>query len=91
MEKKFRKSSLKSNFIIKSNAIDWGLLSVRRLFKKLGFVNKQKSEKEIKVEAKSKAKENNGSEKLNGLVFDREEKDNNLKGCAFEKFKVEKQ
>jgi len=64
---------------------------VRRLFKKLGFNNKQKAEKEVQEETKTKVKVNQSSDKLNGFAFEREEKDNSLKGCAFEKFKVEKQ
>ena len=61
---------------------------MKRLFKKLGFLNNKEKEKEIKKYINSEAKEKHNSEKLNGIEFNSEEKENAIKGCSFEKEKL---
>jgi hypothetical protein len=61
---------------------------VKELFQKLGFVSNQEGKKEVKKNTDPQTKgiiENSCSEKLNGIVFNCEKKEDTLKGCFFSK------
>lgn len=63
---------------------------MRELFQKLGLLSNQEKKKEIKKDTKSQVKEikeDQKAEKISGIVFDLDEKENTLRGCFFAKEK----
>ncbi len=56
---------------------------MEEILRKLEILKKQMQDNAAKHEAKPDSTENQKSEKLNGVVFDKTDKDNALKGTFF--------